>query len=108
MIIPTILIVYVGLLSVFLSADDHTGDRAALLSVSILICMINLERDHGLGKLSAPPCTLACHLRPLACYEQRVTRVGKRAGKVRPASERLSVRSRRESGLKRAIALYVF
>jgi len=50
-IIPTIIIVYVGLLSVFLSADDHTGDRAALLSVSILICMINLERDHGLGKL---------------------------------------------------------
>ena len=44
MLIPTILIVYVGLLSVFLSADDHSGDRAALLSVSILICMINLER----------------------------------------------------------------
>uniref|UniRef100_A0A7S2FXH4 Neurotransmitter-gated ion-channel ligand-binding domain-containing protein n=1 Tax=Haptolina brevifila TaxID=156173 RepID=A0A7S2FXH4_9EUKA len=50
-IIPTIIIVYVGLMSVFLSADDHSGDRAALLGVSILICMINLERDHGLGKL---------------------------------------------------------
>jgi hypothetical protein len=46
-----ILIVYVGLSSVFLNAADHSGDRAALLSVSILICMINLERDTGLGQL---------------------------------------------------------
>ena len=38
-------------MSAFLSADDYSGDRAALLGVSILICMVNLERDHGLGKL---------------------------------------------------------
>ena len=50
-IIPTILIVYLGMLSSFLSAKDYAGDRAALLGVSILICMVNLERDHGLGKL---------------------------------------------------------
>ncbi len=50
-LIPTVLIVYIGLSSVFLSAQDHSGDRAALLSVSILICMTNLAADHGLGKL---------------------------------------------------------
>ena len=50
-ILPTVLVVYLGLLSVFLSAADHSGDRAALLGVSILICVINLERDTGLGKL---------------------------------------------------------
>lgn len=50
-IFPSVLIVYLGLCSVFLSASDHSGDRAALLGVSILISMINLERDLGLGKL---------------------------------------------------------
>jgi hypothetical protein len=50
-LIPTVLIVYIGLLSALLSADDYSGDRAALLGVSILICMVNLERDHGLGNL---------------------------------------------------------
>jgi hypothetical protein len=51
-VIPTVLIVYIGMMSAFLSADDHSGDRAALLGVSILICMVNLDRDHGLGKLT--------------------------------------------------------
>jgi len=50
-VLPTILIVYLGLMVVLLSAKEHSGDRAAILGVSILICMINLERDHGLGKL---------------------------------------------------------
>ena len=51
LLVPTVIAVYLGLMSVLLSADDHCGDRAALLGVSILICMINLERDLGLGKL---------------------------------------------------------
>jgi len=51
-LIPTIIIVYIGMSSVFLSAADHSGDRAALLGVSILISMINLERDLGLGMLT--------------------------------------------------------
>jgi len=50
-IFPTIMTVYLGLLSVYLSAKEHSGDRAALLGVSILICKINLERDNGLGTL---------------------------------------------------------
>uniref|UniRef100_A0A7S2FP13 EF-hand domain-containing protein n=1 Tax=Haptolina brevifila TaxID=156173 RepID=A0A7S2FP13_9EUKA len=50
-LIPTIIIVYLGLSAAFLSAQEHSGDRAALLGVSILICMVNLDRDHGLGKL---------------------------------------------------------
>ena len=45
-VIPTVLIVYIGMMSAFLSADDHSGDRAALLSVSILICMVNLRATH--------------------------------------------------------------
>ena len=48
LLVPTVIAVYLGLMSVLLSADDHCGDRAALLGVSILICMINLERDLGL------------------------------------------------------------
>ena len=48
-----VLIVYIGLSSVFLTASDHSGDRAAIISVSILICMQNLRDDHGLGKLAA-------------------------------------------------------
>jgi hypothetical protein len=51
-IVPTVLTVYIGLSAVFMSAADYTGDRANLLSVSILICMLNLERDHGLGKMT--------------------------------------------------------
>ena len=51
LLVPTVIAVYLGLMSVLLSAEDHCGDRAALLGVSILICMINLERDLGLGKL---------------------------------------------------------
>ena len=42
-ILPTVLIVYLGMMTVFLSAADHSGDRAALLGVSILICMLNLD-----------------------------------------------------------------
>ena len=50
-IIPTIIVVYLGLLGVLLRAEDWAGDRAALLGVSLLINMVNLERDNGLGKL---------------------------------------------------------
>ena len=52
MLIPTILIVYIGLSSVLLSAADHAGDRAAIIGVSILIAMTNLQADQGLGKLA--------------------------------------------------------
>ena len=51
-IIPTIIVVYVGLLAVLLRAEDHSGDRAALLGVSLLINMVNIERDNGIGKLA--------------------------------------------------------
>ena len=50
-IIPTIIVVYLGLLAVLLRAENWAGDRAALLGVSLLINMVNLDRDNGLGKL---------------------------------------------------------
>ena len=51
-IIPTIIVVYLGLLGVLLRAEDFAGDRAALLGVSLLINMVNIERDNGIGKLA--------------------------------------------------------
>jgi hypothetical protein len=48
-IAPTVLIVYIGMSSVFLSASDHSGDRAALLGVSILICTCAGGSHHGIS-----------------------------------------------------------
>ena len=50
-IVPTIITMYLGLLGCFFLVVDIAGDRAALLSVSMLINMVNLQQDYGLGKL---------------------------------------------------------
>jgi hypothetical protein len=50
-IVPTIITMYLGLLGCFFLVFDIAGDRAALLSVSMLINMVNLQQDYGLGKL---------------------------------------------------------
>ena len=50
-IVPTIITMYLGLLGCFFLVFDVAGDRAALLSVSMLINMVNLQQDYGLGKL---------------------------------------------------------
>ena len=50
-IVPTIIVMYLGLLGSYFLVFDIAGDRAALLSVSMLINMVNLQQDYGLGKL---------------------------------------------------------
>ena len=49
---PSIIVVYTGLLSMYLSASDHTGDRIAAVMVSILILMVNFQSDLGIGKIT--------------------------------------------------------
>ena len=50
-VIPSTMIVYMGLCAMFISADEHTGDRAALIGVSALIVMINFQTELLIGEL---------------------------------------------------------
>jgi len=51
-ILTSVLVVYSGLCALFMSAKDHTGDRAALVLVSALILMVNFQTDLGLGRIT--------------------------------------------------------
>ncbi|KAL1498796.1 hypothetical protein AB1Y20_014103 [Prymnesium parvum] len=51
-VVTSILVVYAGLCAPFLDAEDHTGDRVALILVSALIVVVSFQADFGLGKIS--------------------------------------------------------
>lgn len=51
-LLPSVLVVYTGLLSMYLNAADHTGDRIAAILVSILILMVNFQANLGIGKIT--------------------------------------------------------
>lgn len=51
-VLPSIIIVYASLGALFLSGEDHTGDRTAMLLVGALILMVNFQTDLGLGTIS--------------------------------------------------------
>jgi hypothetical protein len=51
-ILPSVIVVYAGLCALYISAADHTGDRVALILVSVLILMVNFQTDLNLGKLT--------------------------------------------------------
>ena len=51
-VIPSVIVVYSGLCSLFLSADDHTGDRAGTILAAALILMFNFQQDLKLGSVS--------------------------------------------------------
>ena len=47
----SIAIVYAGLLSLYMAIADHTGDRAALIGVSLLIVIINFQTPLIIGEV---------------------------------------------------------
>ena len=50
-VIPSIIVVYFGLAALYMSASDHTGDRAALISVSALILLLNFQSELVIGSV---------------------------------------------------------
>merc|ERR1712072_75816 len=48
----SVIIVYLGLASLYMNAADHTGDRAALIGVSALIVMFNFQTDLVVGTVT--------------------------------------------------------
>jgi len=50
-VIMSVIVVYVGLISLWMSAADHTGDRAGLIGVSALIVMLNFQTELEIGKV---------------------------------------------------------
>ena len=51
-VIPTIMVVYCSLMALFMSADQHTGDRAGMILVGALILIVNFQSDIGLGNIT--------------------------------------------------------
>lgn len=50
-VIMSIIVVYVGLASMYMDAADHTGDRAALIGVSALITIVNFQNPLVIGSV---------------------------------------------------------
>lgn len=50
-VIMSIIVVYVGLASLYMTAADHTGDRAALIGVSALITIVNFQNPLVIGSV---------------------------------------------------------
>jgi hypothetical protein len=48
-IFPTVSVVYACIAALYLSAEDHTGDRVAAVLVGALILVVNFQTDIGLG-----------------------------------------------------------
>jgi len=48
----SIIIVYLGLIAMYMGAADHTGDRAALIGVSALIVMFNFQTQLVIGTVT--------------------------------------------------------
>ena len=51
-VLPSTIVMYAGMSALFMSAADHTGDRAATILVAALILMVNFQTDIGLGKIT--------------------------------------------------------
>jgi len=51
-ILPTTIVVYASVAALYLSAEDHTGDRTAMVLVGALILMVNFQADLGLGSIT--------------------------------------------------------
>lgn len=51
-VIMSVIVVYLGLASLYMNAADHTGDRAALIGVSALIVMFNFQTDLVIGTVT--------------------------------------------------------
>ena len=51
-IAPSILLLYACLLCLYLSTEEHTGDRVNVIIVGILILMVNFQTDLGLGLIT--------------------------------------------------------
>ena len=63
-IVPSIIVVYAGLCALFLTASDHTGDRVALILVSILILMVNFQTGECCALASLQPIQRPCKNAP--------------------------------------------
>ena len=71
----SIIVVYLGLIAMYMGAADHTGDRAALIGVSALIVMFNFQTQLVIGTVTylvwwdifkcAWPCSTAVTSSPL-------------------------------------------
>jgi len=51
-IMPTVVVVYASLMSLYLTANDHTGDRTGMILVGALILIVNFQFDQGLGNIT--------------------------------------------------------